>query len=187
MVKEIPAFCVFCEKDVDSDHWLWAPDSRYLGGGHWRCKEAKARADIRYRNKLEQNPARKANATNRKQKYYDTNRDSILLRCYKHADAKSNRESDLTLEQAHQLMSSPCFYCGITPARGIERQDSNLGHTLANSVPACEVCNLILRDIPLQVKLLLAEGLQEARKAGHLDSWVIPIKRGKGKPGVRML
>ena len=59
--------------------------------------------------------------------------------------AAANLEVELTLEQYTDLISSgECHYCGGRLQRtgyGIDRKDSSLGYTLANSVACCKYCN----------------------------------------------
>ena len=177
--KKKPDFCSACSKKVGDDHWFWMPDSRYLGGGAWRCKVLKSKAEERYREKVWQDPVRRERHQKYCREYHLRHPEVNRFKAYKALDKKMGRDNDLTLTYARVLMASPCSYCGITPSGGIDRKDSKLGHTVANSAPACEVCNFILGDLSLDAKLLIAEGLQKARCAGYLDDWVIPTKRNR--------
>lgn len=67
-------------------------------------------------------------------------------------------EWGLDHEDASQLLTSPCAYCGRQPSRenvlnrhsamvgGIDRYDNRLGYTPANSRPCCRFCNLAKLD-----------------------------------------
>lgn len=46
-----------------------------------------------------------------------------------------------------------CFYCGDTPARGVDRKDNSKGYLLENAVSCCAVCNQAKMDLPLDVFL----------------------------------
>lgn len=39
------------------------------------------------------------------------------------------------------LHSLPCIYCGSPTNGGIDRLDNNLGYSISNSAPCCELCN----------------------------------------------
>jgi len=76
-------------------------------------------------------------------------------------------------------MASPCHYCSLAEAGGLDRVDSNQGHIDGNVVACCEKCNNVLGDLPPAAKALLAEGLACIRAAGLFDNWTIPTKRNK--------
>lgn len=50
---------------------------------------------------------------------------------------------DLSREQFDAIVYQPCYYCGISYKYGvgIDRKDSSLGYTVANSLPSCTRCN----------------------------------------------
>jgi len=52
----------------------------------------------------------------------------------------------LTNNEAVDIMSKPCFYCGDSIPVGIDRIDSNLGYTIENSVACCSMCNYMKKD-----------------------------------------
>jgi hypothetical protein len=67
---------------------------------------------------------------------------------------------ELTDDDFDRLTSQACFYCGLQPSTvavkkrseflysGIDRKDSSLGYTPANTVPCCETCNRAKRAMP---------------------------------------
>ena len=69
----------------------------------------------------------------------------------------------LTREQAKDLFSGLCFYCGTEPTNvffrkilngkfiynGIDRVDSSLGYTIDNCVSCCTTCNYMKRSLSL--------------------------------------
>lgn len=70
---------------------------------------------------------------------------------------------ELTLEQVEDLVGRPCVYCGEPPRNGIDRIDSSLGYTVANSAPCCKVCNFMKST--LQVEQFLAHVRKISRHA----------------------
>lgn len=149
-----PNFCSYCDESTSTDHWLWSVEHR-----RWMCRKQRS---YEYERKCNQ-------------KFPEISR----LNGYRYLDKKRGLENDLTLSYGRDLVSKPCFYCGITPSGGIDRKDSGIGHTVANSIPACEICNNILGDLPMVVKNMLAKGLRESRDRGYFDTWTIPIKRNR--------
>lgn len=55
------------------------------------------------------------------------------------------RELKITFEQWQDLMERPCYYCKLNLVTNygycLDRIDSNLGYTLENVVPCCQLCN----------------------------------------------
>ena len=68
---------------------------------------------------------------------------------------------DLTVEQARELMSKDCYYCGNPPNNlsqrkgqygdfvysGLDRVDNKIGYTVGNCVPCCATCNGMKSDL----------------------------------------
>lgn len=52
-------------------------------------------------------------------------------------------KSELTEEEAKNLLLSSCFYCGEPVAMGIDRIDSTKDYTIDNCVPCCGMCNIM--------------------------------------------
>lgn len=47
----------------------------------------------------------------------------------------------ISIEIFRGLIASPCFYCGVEPAGGVDRRNNLLGYTPENSVACCKHCN----------------------------------------------
>lgn len=74
---------------------------------------------------------------------------------YKRNASKKDMEFNITKEQALDIMSKNCYYCGMEPSRvmkskklygefiynGLDRKDNNEGYTLSNILPCCTYCN----------------------------------------------
>lgn len=77
------------------------------------------------------------------------------------------------------LAAKQCSYCGNTNFRdlGLDRRDNNSGHAITNVVVCCELCNVLLIDLPAEVKDILSPGLREARSRGLLNDFIVPAKR----------
>lgn len=80
------------------------------------------------------------------------------------------KDGDINFETFYQLSQENCYYCGRLPSRsynriekdtsdvqkelgtftynGLDRIDSNRGHTLDNVVPCCATCNLMKGKLP---------------------------------------
>ena len=43
---------------------------------------------------------------------------------------------------------SRCYLCGVKAVLGVDRKDSALGYTLANSFPCCTSCNMMKKETP---------------------------------------
>jgi len=101
-----------------------------------------------------------------------TNPEFALKRCKMGA---KHRSLDWTLkdEDAVDMMSSPCAYCGNLPEdgiNGIDRMDSSLGYTPDNCVPCCKTCNFLKACLD---PLTFIERCQHiAGIEDHSDAWV---------------
>jgi len=51
----------------------------------------------------------------------------------------------LSDKQAFRLLEQPCFYCGDSEKKGIDRIDSKIGYTIKNCVSCCDICNYMKR------------------------------------------
>lgn len=61
---------------------------------------------------------------------------------YRFKDRAKGREFDLTEAWWEaNIFEGCCFYCGHTEDLGADRLDNSIGHTQANCVPCCEICN----------------------------------------------
>lgn len=65
---------------------------------------------------------------------------------------ESARKKGLVFELGdvfHEMVKSPCYYCGIIQEKGfngIDRLDCTKGYTRENTVPCCEMCNFMKGD-----------------------------------------
>jgi hypothetical protein len=82
---------------------------------------------------------------------------NTLYSRYRHAAKVRRLPFDLTKDQFRSITQRHCHYCGVEPKQatvikvrhngdyihnGIDRIDSNIGYTVANSAPCCKACNL---------------------------------------------
>jgi len=76
-------------------------------------------------------------------RFYDANREEILLRIYRGNDERSGRLTDIDAGWMREnITNRPCFYCETIDApRGCDRLDNDLGHLKNNVVPCCKLCN----------------------------------------------
>ncbi len=71
-------------------------------------------------------------------------------RLYKKGACQRNLWFDLTIDQFTKLVNKPCFYCNTyidNEVIGIDRIDSELGYSLENCVPCCDICNFMKNDM----------------------------------------
>jgi len=78
----------------------------------------------------------------------------------------------LTYEEARELYTQPCHYCGLSPTApkcgGIDRKHNDIGYTPGNCVPCCRECN-------------------DAKSSRRFDQWLSWVSRlsahqGYGQP-----
>lgn len=104
-----------------------------------------------------------------KPKFFGTNSCKKLFYNGLRQNAKSrgHPEPTITFEEAVFIAENNCFYCGKYPEmlthnktskkgtykpwlrNGIDRLDSKIGYTIANSVPCCKLCNLMKNKLEL--------------------------------------
>jgi hypothetical protein len=86
----------------------------------------------------------------RQRKYYSTEggRAAVLASVYRKIDKRVGVSCDLTGSWVlENIVSQPCFYCETTEdPRGCDRIDNTSGHTKANVVPCCRICNVARMD-----------------------------------------
>jgi hypothetical protein len=72
---------------------------------------------------------------------------------HKERDGKSKdrKANELTYDERLDIMSSPCYLCGSSPAFGVDRVDSNIHYTKENSKPCCWICNDMKKDLDIEV------------------------------------
>jgi hypothetical protein len=66
---------------------------------------------------------------------------------YKNGAARRGYDWLLSLEEFLAFTDAPCNYCGLTPAKGVDRQDNSKGYLIKNCTPCCKDCNLAKRDM----------------------------------------
>ena len=119
---------------------------------------------------------------------YQNARKAVLIKwpfttkiCGYQAFDRNNGYQSLTQKEGRGLFLSAteCVYCGNTNRRdfGLDRRDNDSGHSIDNVVICCELCNVLLIDLPPEVKDILSAGLRESRSRGLLDAFVVPAKR----------
>lgn len=91
-------------------------------------------------------------------------------------------ENSVDSKTACEMMSQPCYYCGLEPSGGLDRIDNSKGHEINNVRPCCEKCNFLLGDIPDAAKVIMIPSLTTIRERGLLTQWTIPTKRKKLPP-----
>lgn len=81
---------------------------------------------------------------------------------YKHAAKKKGRVFELSFERFKELVEAKCYYCnelGDRPIRGIDRLDSAIGYIEGNVVSCCIVCNLMKRDVHVDIFIKRCESI----------------------------
>ena len=134
----------------------------------------------RDRNKLNSSPERRARYLGAKRAYREKWPFFTKICGYQAFD-RANGYRSLTQKEGRELLgpATECSYCGNTNKRelGLDRRDNHRGHDIENVVVCCELCNVILIDLPAPVKDLLAPGLRQARTDGLLANYVVASKR----------
>lgn len=64
-----------------------------------------------------------------------------------------NRLFDLSLDTFKEIINKPCVYCGISPAKTVDRIDSSKGYIEGNTQPCCNTCNTMKWDASEKVFL----------------------------------
>jgi hypothetical protein len=92
--------------------------------------------------------------------YYQSHREDIRAykRLYAHSTKnrfisykKSARERGyvfrLLFSDFERIFNSPCHFCNLNIAKGIDRKNNNIGYILQNCLPCCKQCNYMKRDL----------------------------------------
>lgn len=158
MEKLKPDKCNLCEYALEDDHWVWEKDKRYLHGGKWRCRYRKIADQAAYRARKKDQGVPRLPLNERQRRF-------SLCRAYKRADSLKGMETS-PRDKLFGIMNMACLYCGSKYRIGLDRIDNTKGHTRENCRPACGNCNLVLIDMPFEMKMLLAPGLRKAREMG---------------------
>lgn len=113
-----------------------------------------------------------------------------LIKKYITNAKKRNLEWSLSEDEALELFSSDCYYCGVYPSQefnyynsekytketylknttfynGIDRIDNNKGYFLMNCVPCCKKCNYAKRDMSIEEFEEWIDQLIKHRKQGE--------------------
>lgn len=178
-MKLKPERCSFCNcPNPGDDHWKWEKDSRYIHGGKWRCREYVRAAGRRYMAKLRADPERKSLADSKIKEHYAKNPEYLRYKAYKYSDARKGLPGEaVSWERAKPIMFAPCTYCAVSRSGGLDRIDNTLGHTEGNVVACCATCNLVLLDMPVQLKHEFIPSLVSARQKGLFTTWQHPRMR----------
>lgn len=93
----------------------------------------------------------------------DANINRVINR-YQNKAKKRGFEWSLTDQEAHDLMTNDCVYCGSSPQQiahgfknkdfitlynGIDRVDSTIGYIMSNCVSCCGQCNIMKHETQL--------------------------------------
>lgn len=66
---------------------------------------------------------------------------------YKNGAERRGYDYLLTLEEFRKFVTAACSYCGLAPAKGIDRRNNVVGYLIENCTPCCKQCNLAKRDM----------------------------------------
>lgn len=176
MPRPHPDWCKWCDSDGSSErHWKWNRNDNADGGGLWGCRPTINARNKRYYAKRKAHPVKYAAYKSMLKDLYDRNMANRKYKAYGRQDRTMGRLGiPLPWEDAKGLMESACSYCGISECCGLDRIDNSLGHTLGNVVPACGNCNMILNDMPMELKQMFKPVLKEAREKGLFEIWQHP-------------
>lgn len=86
---------------------------------------------------------------------------------YKNGAERRGYDYLLTMDEFLKFTDSPCTYCGLTPAKGVDRRNNNIGYIFENCTPCCKQCNLAKRDMTEKEFFLWLQ-----RLAAHQGSWI---------------
>lgn len=93
-------------------------------------------------------------------------RATSLLAGYRRNDIKRGVICSLTREQVEEIIVKPCTYCDSMDTIGVDRIDNDLGHTLENCQPCCQLCNFTKSNqFTHSEMLLLGEVIRQIRKS----------------------
>lgn len=75
------------------------------------------------------------------------------FREYADSAAKKNVEFNITIDEFSEIVTKPCYYCkkyDETEVLGIDRIDSFKGYVKGNILPACEICNMMKKQLTMK-------------------------------------
>lgn len=64
--------------------------------------------------------------------------------------SEKSKKVKMKVSEILECWFSKCHYCGVFPAYGIDRLDTNSDYALENTVPACMECNYMKRDYDIE-------------------------------------
>lgn len=67
--------------------------------------------------------------------------EKVCYTIYRNNAKKRNLPFSLSFQEFLHLYQSPCLYCGVGPALGVDREDNAKGYDTTNSKPCCFDCN----------------------------------------------
>lgn len=173
-----PTHCHYCDRSVGQNHFFWMKDDRYTAGGKWRCRQRKRDSDARRRERIKKDPDALERQRSYHREYHKRNPEVARYKSMVAIDKKKGwDDTDINLDAYREMVSKPCYYCGVSGSGGLDRINNNLPHRWGNVVPCCEKCNIILGDLPFEAKEILKAGLHEIRRSSLLEDWTIPTKR----------
>lgn len=86
---------------------------------------------------------------------------------YRRYFSQVEEEINISVDEFTNLVNSNCFYCGespetineelplmfknLRPINGLDRVDSTKGYDINNVVPCCRLCNMMKRNLPINV------------------------------------
>ena len=103
------------------------------------------------------------------------------------SDRKNSREFNLTLDFIMAEITKGCSYCGAAHDEArmtLDRQNNDLGHIVPNVVPACQRCNFVRGNMPIEAWEHLKDGMRAARLAGAFADWNGPKVGAKKMVGM---
>jgi hypothetical protein len=160
-------WCNYCQQNFDDNHW---------GKSRKNCKKYYADYEKKRRQKKKNSMTTEEWSIYQKSEYRRRapyHRYRALLS----KDKNKGLEFTLTFDQYKILCLGACNWCYTPSCGGVDRLDSEIGHTLDNVVPCCEKCNILLTNLPWGNKSLLAGGLRKIRENGGYDKWQVPYKQ----------
>lgn len=179
---EPPLICYWCDDDNTTlDHYVKNYNKKNTNGFSWLCRDKKNRRNNDYYKQTiiaEDSTKRDTRRLYNKLRY-EKHHLYIKWKAYSSCDQKMYGGQTVPWSVACYLMIESCFYCDKPTANGLDRKDSNLGHSEENVVPCCHKCNTILGDIPWEAKLCLKDGLEQIQRTQVLNDWVPPTMRRK--------
>lgn len=87
-----------------------------------------------------------------------------IFNSYKGNAIHRKLEFNITLEDVIKLVNSNCFYCNDVNSKGIDRVDNNIGYNTDNIVPCCTTCNMMKKNLSLDVFLQTITKIYQFKK-----------------------